>query len=156
MQTRSLSTPSLPPSPPHKTHWKDDMLTHHGFFVFIRFDASDKERITLAQCLHQRLQGLFKLRRQGWCSLPRLRAHVEVLTEQGLQELVLRDVDQLQQVRTEGVPVLLQEVPGVVEDDPREVVEPKGGVDVRLGLEIVPVVSVFLVEFVQHCLVRAL
>ena len=132
------------------------MLTHHGFFVFIGFDASDEEGITLAQCLHQRLQGLFKLRGQSWCSFPCLRPHVEILTEQSLQELVLRDVNQLQQVGAEGVPVLLQEVPGVVEDDPCEVVESEGSVDVRLRLEIVPVVSVFLVEFVQHGLVRSL
>ena len=33
----------------------------------------------------------------------------------------------------ERVPVLLQEGPGVVEDDPGEVVQPEGCVDVRLN-----------------------
>ena len=131
-------------------------ITHHRLLVFIWFDASDEERIALAQSLHQRLQGLLELRGEGGGALPRLRAHVEVLAEEVLQELVLGHVDELQQVRAERVAVLLEEVARVVENHAGEVVEPEGGVDVRLGLEIVPVVAVFLVEFVQHCLVRAL
>ncbi len=46
--------------------------------------------------------------------------------------------------------------PGVVEDDPGKVVEAEGGVDVRLGLQVVGVVAVAPVKLVQHCLISAL
>ena len=131
-------------------------ITHHRLLVFIWFDASDEERIALAQSLHQRLQGLLELRGEGGGALPCLRAHVEVLAEEVLQELVLGHVDELQQVRAERVAVLLEEVARVVENHAGEVVEPEGGVDVGLGLQIVAVASMLLVQLVQHSLVGTL
>ena len=104
--------------------------THHRLLEFVRFDASNKVRIALPQGFHQRLQGLLELRGQRGRPLPRLRPHVDVLLEDLLEELVLGDVDQLEQVRAERVPVLLQEPPRVVEHDPGEVVEAERGVDV--------------------------
>ena len=65
-------------------------------------------------------------------------------------------MDELQQVRAERVAVLLEEVARVVEDHAGEVVEPEGGVDVGLGLQIVAVASVLLVQLVQHSLVGTL
>lgn len=72
------------------------------------------------------------------------------------EETVLRHVHQLKKIGTESVPVLFKEGPGVVEDHPCEVIEPKAGVDVRLWLQVVPVVSVPLVKFVQHGLITTL
>jgi hypothetical protein len=46
--------------------------------------------------------------------------------------------------------------PGVVEDDACKVVEAEGGVDVRLGLQVVGVVAVAPVKLVQHRLISAL
>ena len=131
-------------------------MTHHRLLVFIWFDAADKEGITLTQRLHQGLQGLFELRGKCGGSLPCLGSHVKILTEKVLQELVLGDVNQLQQVSTECVSVLLQKVPGVVEDDAGKVVEAEGGVDVRLGLQVVAVVAVPLVQLVEQCLTERL
>ena len=105
-------------------------LTHHGFLVLIRLDASYEEWIALAQSLHEGLQGLLELGGEGGSPLPRLRAHVEVLAEESLQELVLRHVHQLEQISAERVPVLLEEGPRVVEHHSGEVVESERGVDV--------------------------
>ena len=62
-------------------------------------------------------------------------------------------MNQLEQICGERVSVLLQEVPGVIEDNSSEVIETKGLVDVGLGLEIIPVVSMPLVKFVQQSLI---
>ena len=62
-------------------------------------------------------------------------------------------MNQLEQICGERVSVLLQEVSGVIEDNSSEVIETKGLVDVRLGLEIIPVVSMPLVKFVQQSLI---
>ncbi len=48
---------------------------------------------------------------------PRFRPHVQIAHEQGLQEPVLGDVDQLEEVGAEGVTVLVEESPvGKVKD----------------------------------------
>ena len=151
IKTRTLTKPS-----DRNSQWIFISITHHWLLVFIWFDASDEERIALTQSLHQRLQGLLELRGEGGGALPRLRAHVEILAEEVLQELVLGHVYELQQVRAERVAVLLEEVAGVVEDHAGEVVEPEGCVDVGLGLQIVAVASVLLVQLVQHSLVGTL
>ena len=105
-------------------------LTHHGFLVLIRLDASYEEWIALAQSLHEGLQGLLELGGEGGSPLPRLRAHVEVLAEESLQELVLRHVHQLEKISAERVPILLEEGSRVVEHHSGEVVESERGVDV--------------------------
>ncbi len=56
----------------------------------------------------------------------------------------------------EGVPVLFQESSCIIEDDPGEMVEAEGRVDVRLGLQVVPIVAVALVQLVEEGLVRTL
>ena len=149
------------------------MPSYHGFLEFIGLDASDEKWIALAQGLHQGLQRLLELRGQGGrpgnnvsqkidfveennlilLPLPGLGPHLEVLAEQVLEELVLGHVDQLEEVGAEGVSVLLEEVPRVVEHHPGEVVEAEGCVDVRLGLQIVSVVPMLLMQLVQHSLV---
>ena len=57
-------------------------------------------------------------------------------------------MDQLEEISAESVSVLLEEVPRVIEHNPGKVIEPEGCVDVRLGLQIVPVASVLLMKFV--------
>ena len=44
-----------------------------------------------------------------------------------MEELILRDVNQLEEISAKSVPVLLEEAPGVVEDHSCEVVDPEGG-----------------------------
>ena len=73
-----------------------------------------------------------------------------------MQELVLGDVDELEEVGGEGVPVLLEEGPRVVEDDTSKMVEPEASVDVGLGLQVVAVITVTLVELIQQGLIGAL
>ena len=51
-----------------------------------------------------------------------------------------------QDICTGSVPVLLQEAPGVVEDNPGEVVDSEGGAGVGPGLEIVLILAVLLVK----------
>ena len=45
-------------------------LTHHGFLVLIRLDASYEEWIALAQSLHEGLQRLLELGGEGGSPLP--------------------------------------------------------------------------------------
>ena len=51
-----------------------------------------------------------------------------------------------QDISTGSVPVLLQEAPGVVEDNPGEVVDSEGCAGVGPRLEIVLILAVLLVE----------
>ena len=62
-------------------------------------------------------------------------------------------MNQLEQICRERVSVLLQEVSSVIKDNSSKVIETKGLVDVGLGLEIIPVVSMPLVKFVQQSLI---
>ena len=62
-------------------------------------------------------------------------------------------MNQLEQICGERVSVLLQEVPGVIENNSSKMIETKGLVDVGLGFEIIPVVSMPLVKFVQQSLI---
>ena len=67
-----------------------------------------------------------------------------------LQEAALGDVDELQEVGGKRVPVFVEEAAGIVKDDAGKVVEAEGGVDVGLGLQIVAVVAVPLMQFVEQ------
>ena len=69
-----------------------------------------------------------------------------------LQEAVLGDVDQLQEVGGKRVPVFVEEAARIIEDDAGKVVETEGRVDVGFGLQIVSVVAMPLVQFVEQCL----
>ena len=124
-------------------------MAYQRLLELVRLDAADEEGIALAQGRHEELETLLELRAEGRRPLPRLRAHGEVAGEDGLEELVLRDVDQLEEVGREGVAVLVEEGPRVVEDDPGKVVKAERGVDVRLGLQVVAVVAVSLMKLVQ-------
>ena len=132
--------------------WK----SHQRLLELVGLDASDEEGVALAEGGHQRLEALLELRAQRGRALPRLGAHAQVGGEDLLQEAVLGHVDQLQEVGGEGVPVLVEEAARVVEDDAGKVVEAEGGVDVRLGLQVVAVVAVPLVQFVEQCLMERL
>ena len=132
--------------------WK----SHQRLLELVGLDASDEEGVALAEGGHQRLEALLELRAERGRALPGLGPHAQVGGEDLLQEAVLGDVDQLQEVGGEGVPVLVEEAARVVEDDAGEVVEAEGGVDVRLGLQVVAVVAVPLVQFVEQCLMERL
>ena len=82
-------------------------VEHHGLFKLVGFDASHEERVALSECVHQGLQRLFELAGKRRCSLPGLRAHVQVFRENGLQKSILGDVNQLQEIGGKGVTILL-------------------------------------------------
>ena len=47
-------------------------MLYHWLFVLVWLDASDKEGVAEVEGLHERLQRLFELGRQGGSSLPGL------------------------------------------------------------------------------------
>lgn len=130
-------------------------VEEHGLLELVGFDAPNEEGLAVRKGLHQQVQTLLELRRQSGSALPSLGAHADVVGEQHLQEWVGGDVDELQQVGAQSVPVLLQEASGVVKDDAGKVAQAEGSVDVAFWFQIVTVGAVLLVQLGQHCLISA-
>lgn len=61
-----------------------------------------------------------------------------------------------EEICAESVPILPEEAPRVVENDPCEVVDAERRVDVGFGVQVVSVLAVGLVQLGQHRLVGSL
>uniref|UniRef100_A0A182KIA5 Uncharacterized protein n=1 Tax=Anopheles christyi TaxID=43041 RepID=A0A182KIA5_9DIPT len=131
-------------------------IEQHRLLQLVRFDAPDEERLTLAQRFHERVETFLKLRRQRWRTLARLRTHPNVLRKHELQEFVGRARDQLQQIGTERVAVFLEKPARIIKHHTGKVIQPEARINVRLGLQVVPVRAVRFVQLCQHRLIRTL
>lgn len=65
-------------------------------------------------------------------------------------------MNQLQQIGTERIPVLLEETSRVIEHDPGEMIQPERRVYIRFRFQVIPMASVSFVYLGQHCLIRPL
>lgn len=83
--------------------------TYVWFFVFIWFDASNKEWLAGIQGIHQSIKRFLKLCPQCGRFPPGVLASGDVLRKQHLQELYLRGLDERDEIWTEGVSILVQE-----------------------------------------------
>ena len=59
---------------------------------------------------HERVEGLLELGSEGWGSFSRVRAQLELAEKEIAEELALGFLQELHQVLTEGVTILLQEI----------------------------------------------
>ena len=75
------------------------------------------------------------------------------IAAQILEKLILGHVNKLEQIGAESVAILLKKISCIIEHNSGKMIETKRGVDVRLGFQIVSVVAMFLMQFVQHSLV---
>lgn len=124
--------------------------------------------MTIAELLHQRVERFLELSTQRGCLLARLVSlgrivireydrehvfttyHLKVLRKQLAQEFVFAYLHQLYQIGVEGVAILFEKTFGVVEHHAGKVIQSKRVLDVRLRLQVIVVLSMSLVQFVQQ------
>ena len=131
-------------------------LTNQRFLELVGFDAANEERVALPECGHEKVERALELRREGdrlaACLLPA--QLLQVLGEQGLQELVLCLKHNMrayakyrsfnlrkssEQVFAEAVLIFVQETAGIIEDHSSKMLQSEGGARVRARLQVVRV-----------------